>query len=321
MPADIADLTLERAIRFLTRRHCGEVWTGADEAGLQAWLAAAPEHRAAYERVERTWALAGELRGRIARVPVPRRAPLWRPLVGASAVLLLAVIALPLGPDAGPLGSARPPVQWTTDLGETRSLVLADGTRVMLDAGSELVAQMGPGSRRVTLARGEALFTVRHDAARPFAVQIGSGQVRDLGTRFDVELLRGTTHVAVLEGQVEVATAQGQVALHAGQRGGYGRSAVLLPVSTFDVATGPAPGPWRRFDAEPLADVLERLRRYHAVTFVYTEASLQQLRVSGAFRMDDLPAFLHTLSVALPIQLRFLDPHRIEVSPRPAQAP
>jgi len=36
----------------------------------------------------------------------------------------------------------------------------------------------------------------------------------------------------------------------------------------------------RHFDGELLCDVLERLTRYHAVTFEFTDARLEQLRVS-----------------------------------------
>ncbi len=54
--------------------------------------------------------------------------------------------------------------------------------------------------------RGEALFTVVHEANRPFEVVAGGERIRDLGTRFNVYAEPGRVVVAVLEGQVDVTT-------------------------------------------------------------------------------------------------------------------
>jgi transmembrane sensor len=169
----------------------------------------------------------------------------------------------------------------------------------------------------VALKHGEALFYVKHDPSRPFVVEAVGGAIRDIGTRFDVEIVGETVHVAVLQGQVEMSTARGRLPLGAGLAGGYDRTGAFLPVRMLDTTV--LPDDRRHFDAEPLADVLERLARHHAVTFIYTDSSLKELRVSGSFRIDDLPAFLRALSVALPIQTRFLDPTKIEVSRRAAE--
>jgi transmembrane sensor len=317
MDSDITDLVLMRAIELWTRRRSGAPWTDTDEARLQAWLAVAPQHQAAYTRVARTWDATGELAGLIERAAPPRRRPLRQRALAVCAAVLLAAIALPLGdlayriaPPAAPLSA------WTTHPGEPRALTLPDGTQVLLDGNSELVAQMGPTIRRVSLRRGEAMFTVTHDPSRPFQVDVAGGQVQDLSTRFDVELLGSGVHVNVLEGDVTVSAPRGRRSLTAGQAGGFDRSGALLPVRKADPATGP--GSRRHFNAEPLADVLERLARYHAVTFVLSDSALQELRISGNFRIDDMPTFLRTLSVALPIETHALDSGRIEVSPRAA---
>jgi transmembrane sensor len=315
MPPEIIDLALARAIELWTRQHSGTPWTAADEARLQAWLDAAPQHRAAYERVARAWDAAGALGGLVQRAPVARRRPgLSRSVAAACAALLLVAIFAP------GLTSYREGrgvvVSGSTHPGERKTLTLEDGTEVLLDASSELVAQIGARSRHVWLKHGEALFTVRHDATRPFEVEAAGSQIRDLGTRFDVEILRDGAHVAVLQGRVEVLTRRGHVSLGAGSAGGYHTTGDLLPVRMIRTAT--LPSPQQRFDSEPLAQVLERLARYHGVTFVYTDSSLQELRVSGSFNIDDLAAFLRTLSVALPLETRFVAPQQIEVSRRAA---
>jgi transmembrane sensor len=309
----VTDLATEHAIRAWTRRHSG-AWTEADEAHLVHWLAAAAEHRVAYEAVTRAWDAAGRLEGRVQRCSIARRQPLYRPLAVACTIVLLAALSIPLGRSAYSWWSGTP-AHWSTPLGQPRALVLGDGTQVLLDADSEIVAQIGAGARHVSLERGEALFSVAHDAFRSFEVDSGAGRITDLGTRFDVEILSGAAHVSVLQGRVEVSTHRGGLVLGAGQGGGYDRDGAFLTLRAVDAAAGVSLGVLRQFNAEPLADVLERLRRYHRVTFIYTDPKLKDLRLSGAFRIDNLPLFLHTLSAALPVETRSLDSQRFEVSP------
>jgi transmembrane sensor len=76
----------------------------------------------------------------------------------------------------------------------------------------------------------------------------------------------------------------------------------------------------RHFEDDRLSDVLARLARYHAVTFVFSDERLQDLRVSGTFRIADLQLFLRTLGAALPIDVHYPDPQHVEITPR-AQAP
>ena len=70
---------------------------------------------------------------------------------------------------------------------------LADGTRVWLNAESELrfPETFGGGERRVYV-KGEVFFDVAHDEAHPFVVSTGRGDVRVLGTRFNLTDYAGT---------------------------------------------------------------------------------------------------------------------------------
>jgi transmembrane sensor len=190
---------------------------------------------------------------------------------------------------------------------------LKDGTRVQLDADSELVVQLGARVRRVSLMRGEALFTVVHDPSRPFEANVGPGRITDLGTRFDVETVNGATRIAVLEGRIGVWTLHGEMSLEAGREGGYDRDGILSAIKPVDNSVALWQQGQRHFDAEPLSDVVDRLQRYHAVTFEFADPHLQRLRLSGTFRMNDLEIFLRTLGAALPVEARWIDPHHIEL--------
>jgi transmembrane sensor len=312
MAQNVADLSTEQAVRLWTRRNSG-TWTEADEAHLQKWLATAPEHRAAYDKVARAWAITGGLGAHLPRgtaLPRPNR----RLLVWAGAALTaVLLVGLGLGTYTWWNGT---PTQWIVQRGETRSIVLDDGTRIVLDGGSELETRIGARTRRVSLRRGEALITVAHDSSRLFEVDTGLGRISDLGTRFDVENLQGVTRVSVLEGRVEVSTPRGESFLEAGRAGGYDGAGTLLPVRAADNSVAAWPDGRRHFDGDRLSEVLERLARRHAVTFVFADPQLRELRVSGTFRMADLSLFLRTLQAALPVETRWIDSQRIELSPR-----
>jgi transmembrane sensor len=314
MAPGISDLSLEQAIRTWTRRHSG-AWTQEDERQLTAWLAAAPENRAAYEKVASIWEAAGKLERRGYDAVVPGRTLTAARVALACAAMLVAVLAIPAWRQADRWWNGVT-VHWVTPRGESRTLVLEDGTQVLLDADSVLVAKLGAHARRVSLVRGEALFTVTHDAARPFEIEIGPGRVVDLGTRFDVEKLQDAVRVAVYEGRVGIKTAHGEMVLGAGRGCGYDDSGALLPVRKVDAATTLRSDGERRFDSEPLAAVVARLARYHAVTFEFSDPQLQELRVSGTFRVTDLTLFLRTLSAALPIEARWIGLQRVEFFPK-----
>lgn len=232
-----------------------------------------------------------------------------------TAVLLGIVLAIPAWRYIDSWWSGVP-IHRIAGRGEPTKLTLKDGTRVLLDADSELVVKIGVGARRVALARGEAFFDVVHETSWPFQVEVGRGLVTALGTQFDVERLSDSSRVTVFEGRVGLKTPQGEVALSAGQSSGYENSGDLLSVNTV-TRSGPF---WqdgqRYFDSEPLADVVQRLARYHAVTFTFADPRLERLRVSGTFRTDDLSLFLRTLSAAFPVQARWVDSQHMEFIPR-----
>jgi transmembrane sensor len=99
--------------------------------------------------------------------------------------------------------SARYPL-YSTDIGERRSITLADGSTVDLNARSKLRVEFSKNERRVELLDGQALFQVAKDHSRPFIVAGGEATVRAVGTQFDVYRKDSGTTVTVLEGRVAV---------------------------------------------------------------------------------------------------------------------
>jgi transmembrane sensor len=134
--------------------------------------------------------------------PQARRAmharPLRRSWLAIAASVLIAALA-----GAAWWQSARYPL-YKTDIGERRSITLADGSTVDLNARSKLRVEFSKNERRVLLLEGQALFQVSKDKYRPFIVSSGNATVRAVGTQFDVNRKASGTTVTVLEGRVAV---------------------------------------------------------------------------------------------------------------------
>ncbi len=191
---------------------------------------------------------------------------------------------------------------YVTDIGERRSLTLADGSTVDLNARSSIRVEFSNSERRVELLDGQVLFQVAKDSRRPFVVRSGDATVRAIGTQFNVYRKSSGTTITVLEGRVAVLPAGGtpaRPAVPAGLTGAPGGGTVFLSAGeqvTVTPTAVPKPHPadvaattaWvqRRpmvFDGTKLADVVEEFNLYNRRQLVIDGATLSDLRVSGVY--------------------------------------
>jgi transmembrane sensor len=120
--------------------------------------------------------------------------------------------------------------EYATEVGEQRSLRLADGSTVILDSRSRLRLNFDDSVRAVELLQGRALFRVAANPVRPFIVRASGTTVRVLGTQFDVKQNASATVVTVVEGRVAVySKAGGAVATGAGGPGSNSNPDLNMP--------------------------------------------------------------------------------------------
>lgn len=259
-----------------------------------------PGNAAAFREIEA--ALSTLDRARAAGPGKARRArPVWPFGAGIAAALLLAVMgAVQLrGREAAPVPAA---VTYATGIGEQESVVLADGSRVVLNTASQVEVVFSGAERRIVLTEGQVLFEVRREA-RPFVVAAGGTETRALGTRFDVYLPAGEgLQVTLLEGLVSISAdaAGGDVILSPGEqmtlRGGE-RTVARVDVSRIESwTTGMIP-----FTDVTLARAADELNRYSAVKLRVNETVAGE-RISGSFRAGDQEAFAAALEAFLPVE-------------------
>jgi hypothetical protein len=96
--------------------------------------------------------------------------------------------------------------EYSTGMGEHRSIALADGSVAIMSSQSHMRVRFSARAREVEFLQGEALFSVVPDANRPFRVHAGQTIVEALGTGFSVvNLADSGTRVGVTRGRVKVS--------------------------------------------------------------------------------------------------------------------
>lgn len=233
----------------------------ADWEAFADWLGTSPDHAAHYQ------AMADADREVPAMMPAPVRPPLRAPapvrvpmrrrawLGGALAASLVALTTY------GVLDTRTDPYAVETAAGRPRLLALADGTRIDLNGGTRLVLDRNH-PRDIVLEHGEAVFTVAHDAARPFAVRVGDSTLVDVGTVFNVARRAGSTEVGVAQGEVIFNPKRENVRLSAGRTLRSVDKDTKLVIGEIEPGVI---GAWRTgrlvYDGTPLALVAEDLTR------------------------------------------------------------
>lgn len=264
------------------------------------WLEEDPAHSAAYDEVMVT---VGEAADVLPAIPQPGnddeavRAPRRR-IGGAVAVALAVVAALGVWQMRGGSYTVE------TAPGEMRLVELDGGGQIAVSGDTRLVLDRND-PRLASLERGQALFTIEHDAARPFRLKVGEDTLVDVGTVFDVEHADGHMTVAVSEGAV-VFNPEGQnVHLAPGQMLSSDTGSDSYRVAPIAVSQV---GEWREgrltFEDATLGEVAADLTRATGTAFTVSPGSAGR-RVSGSLLLDPVRKDPRTLGALLGVGVRY----------------
>lgn len=308
----ISAAVADAAADWLTLLMSGEA-TEADCLRWRQWRDAHPDHERAWRHIEAVTRRFKAMEPRAAYAALSACAKPRSP--GRRKALNLLLWGGAIGV-AGSLAShtrtwQQMAADYRTATGEQRSVVLDDGTRVMLNTASAIDVRFDERRRLLRLVAGEAMISTGHPVIdgvpdpRPFLVATDEGRVRPLGTRFIVRQEEGRTGIVVLESAVEITpqAAQGRhLVLHAGERTRFTRLAIDAPLPETEQDSA-----WTRgqivADGERLADFLADLARYRR-GIVRCAGGVANLRVSGVFPLGDTDRILATLPKVLPVRVR-----------------
>ena len=180
----------------------------------------------------------------------------------------------------------------TTPIGGEYSLVLSDGTKVFLNADSELKypVEFSDGKRIVDL-KGEAYFEVHKDSLRPFIVRMNGAEVTVLGTSFNVNTYGddGQIYTTLVNGSVRVSSMKNkqEEILKLGMQSVMNVQSGLLTVRKVDVEPYVA---WREgrfvFRAMTLDLIMRQLQRWYDFEVFYQNSELKDYEFRGVIKRD-----------------------------------
>lgn len=305
LPAGAPRTVEATAADWFAQRRSGPL--AADEArAFEAWLAAEPEHRAAYDNLKHYWQAAAAVREDpqvlAMRDAADRRWRIRRAVVmgGAMAASLAVLVFAAVWLWSPVLISGRQ--NFHTAVGQTQTVMLPDGSAVTLDTDTVMRVHLDGAERRINLEKGRAYFRVAHDASRPFRVVAAGRTVTALGTVFEVRADARRFEVILVEGRVRVEEPPKRLAA---------RPAVveLTPgaqlVSTAEKSWAVAETDVARetswldgrlaFDNDPLSTVVAEMNRYSDKKIVIRDPAVANTPVLGVFKAGDVDAFVRAV--------------------------
>jgi transmembrane sensor len=322
----------------------------------QRWIGMDQRHAQAFSRLESTYRTFGQMRAASApRAPAshsadydgsvsvstwlnthsarPVRSLHWVAIAATIVGLTVAMTWWIRGNLNAPWHTSSPVQILQTAVGENRSTLLLDGSKVTLGGGTEMRVAFDTASRRIELMRGEAFFSVAKDAARPFSVRAGDALVTALGTQFNVRRRNDRVMVAVVEGRVRVEPTPSivpvallrefrpqlaPVQVDAGQQTVAGDAGIGDAVVLADAA---ATVSWQTgrlaFNGEPLREVVLDVNRYSRKPITLGDEAAGALKITGTVLGADVEGWVASLERAFAVEADE-EPDRIVIRSRRA---
>lgn len=199
--------------------------------------------------------------------------------------------------------------------GERVHLVLADGTKILLNADSRLkIPRHFSDSTRDVYLKGEAYFEVTHKKCKPFRVHAGNTVTRDLSTRFVVMSYPGSlgTRVIVTEGKVAMhnavthpASGQGRVIISSNHIGIMKKDGTIGITQVKNIMNWMG---WTEgklvFNNTPLVQVIPQLDRWYDLNITLKDSIIASRRLTATY-VDRQPMGEVLDALALSLDLEY----------------
>jgi len=186
--------------------------------------------------------------------------------------------------------------------GSMNTFQFIDGSKVWLNAASEIQI-LSQSSNEVRLAlNGEAYFDILHNEQRSFIVEAGGLQIIDKGTKFNIRSYPDDKKVTttLIEGDIDVLNKQGQLFanLNPGDHLSYYKDNNQLKIDSIDasVANGWIDGDFVFINQE-LGSIAKELENWYNVRIIFNDKAVANVRFTGVFnRSSGINQILYMLS-------------------------
>lgn len=199
---------------------------------------------------------------------------------------------------------------------ELTTISLNDNSQVKLSPFSAINIMYSENSRHIELVAGRLMIDVAKDANRPLIISSQHGTARALGTQFSMADLGDYSEIRVYESKVEVC-ALANKNIKNNQPNTYQQCQQLSPGQTSKVTRESVEKPqtanngWHIniinqtlvVDDQPLVNVLDELTVHYFGYIKINRSTLQNIRVSGVFPLNDIDHTLAVISASLPIKV------------------
>jgi len=187
----------------------------------------------------------------------------------------------------------------TTGFGKTEMITLVDHSKVSLNAKSTLTYSNAFRYKRTLHLEGEAFFEV--EKGSPFTVETSLGNIRVLGTKFNVIAFRDFFEVKCYEGKVQVTQKDKSTILTQGE-------CVRFYTATSEnwAEVNASKPTWisgeTSFKNVPMRYVIEQFKKQYNVEVDYPK-HIENIKFTGTFTHKEATVALQT--ICLPLQLKF----------------
>ncbi len=203
---------------------------------------------------------------------------------------------------------------YQTALGEQKNILLADGSKLVLNTNTSIRVQLDGDERVVYLDKGEVFFNIEPIGGRPFDVVMPKGGVRVLGTQFSVYKSDEQTLITVVEGKVGLAVNKKELprsdeinddfhsdaTLTANQRLTLEAAMLGELPEKVDASTALA---WRNrqliYRGDNLGDVVRDLNRYFNARIRLDGQSMEKTKVVAVIQLGEVQGTLAALADSL----------------------
>ncbi|KQT34544.1 hypothetical protein ASG24_09730 [Methylophilus sp. Leaf414] len=200
---------------------------------------------------------------------------------------------------------------YSTRYAENAEYTLADGSRVHLNSNTTLLTRFRLHSRELTLDKGEASFTVKHEW-RPFTVAVDTSKVVDIGTVFNISKWEQSFVTTVLEGEVELHTGDQQTRLIASQSIVVSAGKAGTPyLADMDAVTA-----WHSgkilFNKTPLKDAIASIQRYRKAP-IQLDPRVENMLITGIYDVSKVEQLLDSMDTMFPVKVTRLNNGEINI--------
>lgn len=192
--------------------------------------------------------------------------------------------------------------------GKKFQIVLSDGTKVYLNAGSSFKYPekfINSSNRQVYLLEGEAYFEVSKDAAHPFIVNSNNVNVRVLGTEFNISSYPEdfSINTVLIEGAVSIFSNNKiydkatSLKLKPGFKASWNKTSNNVAVKEVDtdIYTG-----WKNgkliFKNIQFKNIIKKLERHYNVTIINNNSKLGEKNYDATFDVETIEEVLNSFN-------------------------